>query len=121
MVEYTIIPGILRSWEQKLLQSAVSCESILSGVLLVTKSTPAPSAIAPGVFMVPLSNLSGRKSGCSTLSLALPVPPSMNVFSGYFPSVSISPVPIGPYRPLCPAVQMMFIPSFRLSGRSPAP
>ena len=113
--------AILRSWEQKLLQSAVSCESILSGVLRVTKSTPAPSAIAPGVFMVPLSNLSGRKSGCSTLSLALPVPPSMKVFSGYFPSVSISPVPIGPYRPLCPAVQMMFIPSFRLSGRSPAP
>ena len=61
-----------------------------------TNSTPLPSAIAPGVFIVPLSKLSGRKSGWSISPLALPVPPSISVLSGYFPSVTSTPVPIGP-------------------------
>ena len=85
-----------------------------------TNSTPLPSAIAPGVFIVPLSKLSGKKSGWFISPLALPVPPSIRVLSGNLPSVTRTPVPIGPYKPLCPGAHMIFMPSDRLSGITPA-
>ena len=60
--------------------------------------------IIPGIFNVPDSNLSGKKSGCVKEWDKLPVPPKI---VGVQISFSLSsminpPIPCGPRRLLCP-------------------
>ena len=58
----------------------------------------------PGIFKVPHSNLSGRKSGWVKREELLPVPPTKTDLASAFNLSSIikPPIPWGPRRDLCP-------------------
>ena len=58
----------------------------------------------PAAFSVPASKRSGRNAGCSYERESLPVPPSISVAASASRQIS-TPVPCGPYSPLCPGAQ----------------
>ena len=73
----------------------------------------------PGTLWVPASATSGRKSGISGSWERLPVPPSKRGF-GVRPH-SRSPVPWGPWSPLCPGMAMKAAShAWRDTGSAPA-
>jgi len=68
------------------------------------KSTPERRPAIPGVLIVPLSNLSGKKLGWIISEETLPVPPTISEEHISFIELSIikPPIPCGPNKLLCP-------------------
>ena len=115
----TSTPGIPASRAANCRVSRRSWAAIRSVPRAFTKRSPSSSPAMPGILCVPGSNRSGSWSGMTCKSDCDPVPPRRSG-SGSMPHSS-SPVPCGPYSPLCPGMAMNAAPSAAMStGSVPA-
>ena len=95
--ERICIPGTFLRFSPSLLISCFPCFAMFSSPWSLIQLSPAFNPASPQMFCVPLSNRSGRNSGCAKLSDRLPVPPIVNgwIFSVFtlLPN-TIPPVPV---------------------------